>query len=150
MPLQNKAVRLISFAQSHDHSSPLFKELNLLKLTDIVKQSNLLFTHNAINNNTPPIFKDYFAFTETNHQHNTINSLSSIYSTPRGSLQIPQYRTNVGKSSIRYICAITWNYTLKDFSTKNNDDHQQCPYWMNQLKISTLKKRLKKHFLEDY
>ena len=51
--LQKKAVRLISFAQSHDHSSPLFKELNLLKLTDIVKQSNLLFTHNAINNNTP-------------------------------------------------------------------------------------------------
>ena len=72
------AIRLISFAQNHAHSSPLFKALDLLKLTDIVNQSNLLFTHNAINNKTPPIFKDYFKFAETKHEYKTVNNLHNV------------------------------------------------------------------------
>ena len=92
--------------------------LNLLKLTDIVRQNNVIFTHNSINNNTPRIFNDYFNFEESNHQYQTVNSLNSTYSIPAGSLELPTYRTNSGKSSIKYICASTWNSTLKDVSMK--------------------------------
>ena len=105
--LQKKAVRLLSFAHYQEHSSPLFKELNLLKLTDMIKLNNILFAHDTINNNTPAIFKDYFIFNEVSHQHDTINNLASTYSIPNGSLQIPDYRTNSGKSSIKYICSST-------------------------------------------
>ena len=36
--LQKKAIRLITFSHYQAHSSPLFKELGLLKLTDIIKE----------------------------------------------------------------------------------------------------------------
>ena len=115
-------------------------------ITDIVNQSNLLFTHNTINNKTPPIFKDYFKFAETKHEHNTVNNLTSTYSIPLGSLEVPQYRTNLGKSSVKHICSTTWNSTLKDLSAKDN----LPPFWMNKISVKTLKKRLKLHYLEYY
>jgi hypothetical protein len=67
--LQKKAVRLLSFAHFQEHASPLFKNLKLLKLTDIVKQNNIIFTHDTINGKTPPIFENYFIFNKTIHQH---------------------------------------------------------------------------------
>ena len=115
---RKKAVRLLSFAHYQEHSSPLFKELNLLKLTDMIKLNNILFVHDTINKNTPVIFKDYFIFNEVSHQHDTINNLASTYSIPNGSLQIQDYRTNSGKSSIKYICSSIWNTFLKDLSMK--------------------------------
>ena len=107
-----KAIRLLSFAHYQEKISPLFKNLDLLKLSGIVKQSNIIFTHNSINSNTPRIFNDYFIFEESNHQYQTVNSLNSTYSIPAGSLELPKYRTNSRKSSIKYICARTWNSTL--------------------------------------
>ena len=83
--LQKKAIRLLSFAHYQEESSPLFKNLNLLKLSDIVKQNNIIFTHNSINSNTPRIFNDYFIFEESKHQYQTVNSLNSTYSIPAGS-----------------------------------------------------------------
>ena len=147
---QNKAVRLISFAHYQADSNPLFKNLKLLKLTDIVKYSNILFTHNTINNNSPRTFQDYFIFNEINHQHQTVNSLSSIYSIPAGSLKLPIYRSNSGLTSIKYICSSTWNSTLKNLSILNLEKYNQDPFWMNKTNIKTFKYILKQHFLDHY
>ena len=68
----------MSFAHQA-HSSPLFKNLNVLELTDIVKNSNLLFTHNTINKNSPAVFYNYFLFDEASHPHQTVNSLTLTY-----------------------------------------------------------------------
>ena len=148
--LQKKAVRLISFAHYQATSSPLFKKLNLLKLTDIVKSSNLLFTHNTINKKSPVIFENYFVFYETTHQHQTVNSISSTYRFPTGSLILPIYKTNSGKSTIKYICSDTWNLVLKDLSKVNIEKYNRDPFWMNKTNINTFKHILKKHFLEHY
>ena len=78
------------FAHFQEHCSPLFKELKLLKFNDIIKQTNILFTHIAINGNTPDIFKDYFTFNEVDHLQNTVNNLNSVYSIPKGSLKLPK------------------------------------------------------------
>ena len=51
--------------------------------------------------------------TKTNHQHQTVNSLNSIYSLPTGSLKMPAYRTELGKSTIQFICCNVWNLTLR-------------------------------------
>ena len=117
---------------------------------DIIKQSNILFTHNAINKKTPIVFKDYFTLNETEHQHDTINNLNSVYSVPVGSLQLPTYRTNSWKSSIKYICSSTWNSTLKELSIKNLKNYNQDPFWISKTNIKTLKFLLKSHFLECY
>ena len=147
---QKKAIRLVSFAQHREHSSPLFKELNLLKIVDIVKQSNILFTHNTINAKNPSIFKDFFIFDEQTHEHETVNALNSTYSIPTGSLILPTYRNNAGKSSIRYICCSTWNSILKDLSIVNIEKYIKDPFWINKTNINILKDILKKHFLENY
>ena len=62
------------------------------------------------------IFENYFVFYETTHQHQTVNSLSSTYRFPTGSLMLPIYKTNLGKSIIKSICSNTWNLVLKDLS----------------------------------
>ena len=148
--LQKKAIRLISFAHYQAYCSPLFKNLKLLKLTDIVKCSNILFTHNTINNKSPAIFRDYFIFNETSHQHQTVKSLTSIYSIPPGSLILPIYKTNSGRSSIKYICSNIWNFTLKELSKTYIEKYTLDPFWMNKTNITTFKHILKKHFLECY
>ena len=145
-----KAIRLISFAHHLDHSSPLFKNLKLLKLTDIIKQNNILFVHNVINDKSPNIFKDYFVFDSADHDHNTVNNLNSVYSIPLGSLNVPDYCNNAGKSSIKYICSLSWNSTLKELSIKNIEKYNKNPFWINKLYISNLKHMLKSNFLEHY
>ena len=148
--LQKKAIRLMSFSPHQDHSSPLFKSLGLLKLVDIVQQNNIMFTHNVINGKTPAIFHNYFSFTEINHEHQTINNLSSTYSFPTGSLELPDYRTEFGKSSIRCICSTTWNSLLKDLSLNNIEKYNKDPFWINNTSMKLLKNTLKGYFLENY
>ena len=148
--LQKKAIRLMSFASPHDHSSPLFKNLKLLKLTDIIKQCNMLFTHNTINKNTPKVFENYFIFNEIVHEHDTVNNLNSIYSIPTGSLELPEYKTSAGKSSIKYICSNLWNTMLKELSLKQLKKYEKNPFWINETYVKYLKHLLKNHFLEDY
>ena len=100
--------------------------------------------------NSPATFRDYFVFNETSHQRQTVNSLTSIYSIPPGSLTLPLYKTNSGKSSIKYICSNVWNSTLKDLSITNIEKYNLDPFWMNKTNIKTFKHILKKHFLECY
>ena len=79
-----------------------------------------------------------------------IINLNSVYSMPAGSLELPTYRTNSGKSSTRYVCASAWNSTLKDLSMKNIEKYNSDPFWLNNTNINTVKHTLKKHFLEYY
>ena len=148
--LQKKAIRLMSFAHYQDHSSPLFKSSGLLKLVDVVQQNNMIFTHNVINGKTPSVFSNYFSFAETNHEHQTVNNLSSTYSLPTGSLELPDYRTEFGKSSIKCICSTTWNSLLKDLSLNNTEKYNKDPFWINNTSVKLLKNMLKEHFLEQY
>ena len=114
-----KAIRLTSFACFQDNCSSPFKNLKPLKLADIIKQSNILFTHNSIIWNTPNIFKDCFTFNEVDHQHDAIDKLDSGCSIPNSSLQLPKFKINAGKSSMKSICSSTGNYTTKDHQLKN-------------------------------
>ena len=148
--LQKKAVRLISFEHFQASSDPLFKNLSMLKLVDIVKLNNVLFTHNTINSKSPATFNGYFNFKEIIHSHQTVNSLNSTYSIPTGSLDLPTYQTKAGEESIRYICSNTWNTILKDLSMKNIDKYNKDPFWISKMKIVKLKEILKNHFLQYY
>ena len=43
--LQKKAVRLMSFSQKDAPSSPIFKDLQILKLNDLITRNNVNFVH---------------------------------------------------------------------------------------------------------
>ena len=147
--LQNKAVSLILFSQSNSYSS-LYKELKLLKLKDIIKLNNILFTHATLNKNTPGIFSNYFSLNQTTHKHNTINSITSTYSNPTGTLKIPIFNTRSGDLSLKYVCSKLWNTILRELSLKFPKEYSSNPFWLISSLTATLKNTLKRHFLEHY
>ena len=132
--LQKKAVRLLSFKDPQEHSSPIFKELKLLKLADIIKLNNVLFIHATINKNTPPVFNDYFKFKDLS-QHPVRNN-HNVFQTLPGSLEIPP---NECKSSLKYICPIVWNAIHRDLSSKFPDYYKNDPFWLRNISIDKLK-----------
>ena len=115
-----------------------------------MKQNNILFTHNTINNRTPLIFKNYFTFHAVDHDHSTVNKITSTYSIPEGSLELPCYNKKVGETSTRYICSSTWNSMLKELSVKYPEKYEKDPFWISKSKIVHVKHTLKEHFLDCY
>ena len=143
--LQKKAVRLLSFSHFQAHTHPIFKELKLLKLSDIVEIYNILFVHNVLNNKAPDHFQNYFKMHEKEHNHNTVNNPRSMYST-KGKLELPQIKTCNGQQTIKYACARSWNNFVTE-SVRNNNTANDID-WLTKLKVSNLKHLLKTHFLK--
>ena len=76
--------------------------------------------------------------------------MDSIYSIPAGSLEVPSYATTVGKQSLAYICARVWNTTHRELSLKYPNKYKSDPFWLKKENSSSLKNKLKLHFLEHY
>ena len=70
--LQKKAVRIISLSKYNAHTEPVFKQLKLLKVTDILKLQELKFYYKFKNNKLPIYFQNLpFHCNFQKHQHNT-------------------------------------------------------------------------------
>ena len=59
--LQKRALRIICNSKYNAHTEPLFKKLNLLKLSDIFKTRQARFYYRYINNEVPVYFQDIFS-----------------------------------------------------------------------------------------
>ena len=104
--LQNKALRLISFADTrtpHPHTTDIYKNLKLLKLTDLITLKNILFIHDFFNNKLPESFENYFQLSKDMHGHNTRNaSICHIFT--------PQIETvRFGHKSFKMKAISSWN-----------------------------------------
>ena len=91
--LQKQAIRLISSAGFRAHTEPLYKELQTLKVEDIMRVRALKFYFRYTHNELPQYFSDMFANERPEHSYNTRN---------RDSIQIAIPRRNRTKNSIRY------------------------------------------------
>ena len=58
--LQKQAIRSISNSKCNSHSTPLLKELELLKADDLFKLSCMKFFYRYKNGTVPEYFKDMF------------------------------------------------------------------------------------------
>ena len=66
--LQNNAIGLITFAPNfRDHVTPVYVENNLLKISDIISQKNLLFIHDSLNNKLPSNLNNFFTINDNPH-----------------------------------------------------------------------------------
>ena len=108
--LQKKAVRIITFSKYDEHTSPLFKKLELLKLQDIILMKNNLFIYHFHNNMLPSAFDNFFKPVSTVHSYRT--RLAS-----KDSFHLPHARTNYGKFSLRFLGAKIWNETKEEFKS---------------------------------
>ena len=80
--LQKRAIRLISGSKYNAHTEPIFKKLNLLKLTDIFDISVLKFYFKLKNETLPHYLQNMFPKQEILHSHNTRNR-STIKPSPK-------------------------------------------------------------------
>lgn len=126
--IQNKALRVISFKNYREHSSPLYKKLNILKLSDYVKLLNCLLIHDKFNNKLPDVFHDFVLPVNEIHSYNTRNSCKNVV--------IPQSNTFIyGSRSVTSSCTRDWNQLQKLIN---------CDFL--KLRRSQLKTVLTKHF----
>ena len=62
-----KALRLMKFAPFNAHITPLFKNCNILKVTDIVNVESCIFINNCFNKDSFSIFTEKLKLFSTNH-----------------------------------------------------------------------------------
>ena len=117
--LQKKNIRIITFSSFSDHASPLFKDLNVIKLFDEVTFHIAVFIYKFKNQLLPSNFDVFFTSVKETHNYNTRLSSRMTYA-------LPITRTNYGIFNIRYQGAKIWNaisdniklLSLKQFKKK--------------------------------
>lgn len=94
--LQKKATRVMTFSKFDAHSSPLFKQLKIIKSLDLVNLHITIFMQKFHNSNLPVAFNNYFTPVNQIHNYNTSRLASKL------SHSISKIRTNYGIFNLRY------------------------------------------------
>ena len=101
--LQKRIIRAMSFKHFTSHSTPIFHELRILKLHDLLHLKLMSFVYESVHKISPICFHNFFRFLESVHQFGTRQS-------GKDDIFIPQKNTSqYGLRSIRYYGAKYWN-----------------------------------------
>ena len=108
--IQNKTVKIISFANHFDSPSLSYKTLRILKLRDHIRLHNFLFAHDCINNRLPSALNDSLKLVSNTHNYVTRSSrLNSVF--------LPRVRTSTfGLKSILFQSGTEWNIFINKFN----------------------------------
>ena len=80
--LQKKSLRIIYFLNHNADTSPLFRDLNILKLPDKIALENCLFINKYFSKCLPTIFKNWSTLSSDFHTCNTWSNLGCIVVPP--------------------------------------------------------------------
>ena len=139
--LQKKCLRIMTFSDINSHSNPLFLNLGLLKVRDIIKLQQLTLVYDYFGGSIPQDLQNLFS---TNTDIDITNL--RLRSANKGLLHIPAIKTvTYGNKSIKYHCSKLWNETFRngirmDSNLKHNVNFHQIK------SKNHLKRVLKKHF----
>ena len=100
--LQKKTIRLMTFKSFHEHSSPIFRKLNIIKLDDLISYHIAVFMYRFNNSLLPSAFDAFFSKVSEIHHYNTRSAAKQSY-------YLPKARTNYGKFNIRFQGPKIWN-----------------------------------------
>ena len=133
--LQNRAMRIISFADFRADENPLYAVNSILKLEDQIKLQNCLFLFDFLHNTLPECFDNYFQklddiYTE---EISTINSGLGCLFTPFKST------AKYGLQSITRKCIESWNFFTRELNTD-----------LSKLSRPVLKGKISSYFLNKY
>ena len=108
-----KALKIMNLAPFNAHTTPLFKNCNILKFAHIVNVESCIFINNCFNKNSFSIFNENVKLVSTMHLCNTTSARN-------GQLFAPSYNTvKFGRTSIIHSTTLTWDY-LQDKLTEYN------------------------------
>ena len=141
--LQNKAIRIMSFADRYANADNLYKDLKILKLNDLILSNNILFVHKSLNGNSPAYFKNYFEEYTPIHTYNTTRNPRSAYSIPPGSVTVSNDAT--ARFSLKAKCGQSWNDFLKNVSNSTSQSER-----LKQINVLRFKSIVKAHLLGTY
>jgi len=111
--LQKAAIRILTFSDFHAPSQPIFHQLNLLKISDLVKLRNLLLVHDILNGNSPSDISDTYSLRGYDSSYNTRGKTLGL-------LAKPQCRTTkFGLNSVVYQSILNWNELQRHFQDSN-------------------------------
>ena len=95
-------MRIITYSYCDAHSSPLFSQLGLIKLMDLVTIHTALFMFQFHHNLLPKALANFFSLISFKHGYSTRLASKSTY-------YIDQVRTNDGKFNIDFCGPFVWN-----------------------------------------
>lgn len=125
--MQKKSIRIISNAKYNDHTDPIFKDLKLLKLDDIMESKIAKYMY-ALNKQTlPSPLRDIISINSNIHCHNTRNI---------NNFHIEFRRTSCASVSLRHKGPLVWYHIPKSIQMSYN--------------IKSFAIKLKKRFLQSY
>ena len=112
-------MHIITFSKFDEHSSPIFKSLNIIKLFDLVTLSIAIFMFKFKKKLLPSIFNTLFIRVNEVHNYNTTSAAKQ-------SFYLPKARTNYGLFNIRFRGPKIWNsiseeiklFSLRKFKNK--------------------------------
>ena len=85
---KKKFLWVIYFLNHNAHTSPLFRELNILKFPDKISLKNCLFIDRSFNKCLPAIFKNWFTLSSDVHTYNTCwSNLGCIVAPPISNME---------------------------------------------------------------
>ena len=131
--LQNRALRIITFSDLRVDSTPIYRDLKILKLDDQIILNNCIFVHDALHCVSPICFHDYFKYTSEVHSFHTRSvSFDNLFVQHSGTIRY-------GINSITNKCVSIWNHLSRTLK-------------LNFFAISrfNLKKVIFNHLIESY
>ena len=131
--LQDKAIRIMNFANHSENCSEMYKKLGILRFQDSVKINNYLYVHNSINRKLPQALTQKFHYIHENSTQQTRQAIKQC-------VKLPTARTSYGLYSIDSSSARTWN-SYQILHHKDNL-HLLSPY--------SCKRKLTSYFLSTY
>ena len=101
--LQKRVIKAILFQNFTSPSSPIFSDLKILKLHDLLQLKLLCFVYDCVNKISPSCFHSFFELVESVHPHRTRQATNNdIFLNQKNTLQY-------GLRSVRYFGAKCWN-----------------------------------------
>ena len=126
--MQKRIIRLLSGSREfYSHTTPLFKNLNMLQFDHLLNLSLLKEIHKVINNNT-------CEFLKTNHLNNQTER--GIILRNNTNLQTLFYRLTKARQAVSYVSTILYNNLLDDIK--------------NERSIKSYARKIKKIFINSY
>ena len=136
----------MTFAPFNAHTNPIFQEIELLKVQDVIKTQQLKLVYDFRRNCLPGDLMSLFQFTTDVQTTNLV-----LNSAANNRLYLPPFKTmNYGKKSIKYQCPKIWNHTFKNESLQINSDRTKDVKLDSIETTDNFKKTLKKHYLYTY
>jgi hypothetical protein len=128
---QKAAIRIISSKKYNDHTEPLFKELNILPLPDLITLFNLKLFHSFVHKYIPIAFENSW-WTVRNQR----DGVADIELRNDDDYYIPRHRTEQILRFPLFNLPITWNLLhteLTDSSTKRTFVKSASHYFLSKL-----------------